>query len=693
MDLREIFGPGGFTAFPLEPDTPAAVEIALDYAAMGWPVFPCHNIEPDGKCSCQGGASECRTSSPGKHPRTLKGFKDASTDEAKIRQWWSMWPEANIAIATGAESGVMVVDVDPRNDGDTTIGDLIRNHGPIPDTVTAVTGGGGTHYVFRYRKGFRMRKLQGVDFKTDGGYIIAPPSNHESGRRYEWAVHNSPLDGVAPANIPEWFEGDQASIPTGSAQVARMPAGVPMTDKLLADLESALPTISADDYHQWVRIGMALHSTGAGDQAFQLWDRWSAGSDKYDPGACATKWESFGRGRGETVSISTVFHDAKAAGWVEPLVTSQPVLPPIDPANLPWTDAGVLAANITPPDWLIKGFLERDSFCQLFGPHSVGKSFLALDWAMSVATGHPWNGQRVNQGLVLYIAGEGQNGLKRRIKAWCMEHDYPVGKPLGIMTSNRPRILYDEPEAAQVHQEALLLAERAGGDPVLIVVDTLARAFGGGDENSSKDMGVFIKHVTKYLQEDFRATVLVVHHSGHGAAARGRGSSSLPAALDIDYQLAREGADYRRLTNQKMKDALPPDEQFFRLKVVDLGAVDEDNEPVTSCVLESVDKDDVPTAEHGAEVAEGLGIMSEQTHKKRPGRAQSKVVEIIESMAEQLRDQGCSGKVEIDKKELFRRFEDVGITKNKKYDYKRWALDFTPLEEGATGVIFINLDK
>ncbi len=121
-------------------------DAALSYAQRGWPVLSLHTVVAD-KCAC--GNATC--DSPGKHPRTAHGVKDATTNEVTIQQWWTQWPEANIGLATGAVSGIVALDVDPRHGGYQSLGQLLQAHAsPLPDTPLNLTGSGGAHLLFAH---------------------------------------------------------------------------------------------------------------------------------------------------------------------------------------------------------------------------------------------------------------------------------------------------------------------------------------------------------------------------------------------------------------------------------------------------------------------------------------------------------------------------------------------------------------
>jgi hypothetical protein len=194
---------------------------ALAYAARGFKVFPLHTPNAEGRCSCH---KDC--GNVGKHPRTMNGLNDATSDAAKITDWFTTWKDANIGIATGEASGFIVLDVDPRHGGRESLKALLDRHGELAEKVYASTGGGGWHLLFRH-PGFRVRNVQnradklgaGVDVRGDGGYIVAPPSLHASGKRYEWGGEFEALP-----EMPEWLKSI-LSEPVSSPQVFTDEAG------------------------------------------------------------------------------------------------------------------------------------------------------------------------------------------------------------------------------------------------------------------------------------------------------------------------------------------------------------------------------------------------------------------------------------------------------------------------------------
>lgn len=290
------------------PELPPQRQILADYAERGLAVFPLHWIAAAGKCSC--GDADCRNA--GKHPLTAHGVKDATTDIATLAAWWTLWPEANIGMAL---DGYVVVDVDPRNGGDVGLEAIEAQRGPLPDTWLALTGGGGTHRIYRAREGatYPGKLAKGIDLKRGAGaYIVVEPSRHASGLTYAWEASSSPLDGAALADAPAWFESTQAD---GAAPSIQGATGYIAPEKAI-ELRSAMASVDPDDRENWLTLGMALHSTGA-PNAFGLWTEWSQLSPKYNPADQRRVWNSFSA-KPNGVQIEAIFAIAARNGWVNP---------------------------------------------------------------------------------------------------------------------------------------------------------------------------------------------------------------------------------------------------------------------------------------------------------------------------------------------------------------------------------------
>lgn len=183
------------------------LEQALKYADNGWYVFPVHGIVK-GQCTCR-----MRCSSPGKHPIPKDGLNAATTDENQIRKWFEEYPNANIAIATGEQSGLWVVDIDNKHSveiGNQLVGhgehswrELEELNGRVNDTMSVETGSGGVHYYFQWTSGCggnRANLMPGIDVRGEGGYVVAPPSVHASGHVYSWWD-----EGLLPIVPPNWL--------------------------------------------------------------------------------------------------------------------------------------------------------------------------------------------------------------------------------------------------------------------------------------------------------------------------------------------------------------------------------------------------------------------------------------------------------------------------------------------------------
>lgn len=215
--------------------------------------------------------------------------------------------------------------------------------------------------------------------------------------------------------------------------------------------------------------------------------------------------------------------------------------------------------------YLIKGYLPANAFGMIYGASGSYKSFHALSWAVHIALGLEWNGCRVQSKPVLYIAGEGGVGVSRRLKALAIQ--YNNGSQLKQLYRIDFGVQITEPrQMGELVRLIQAKADDVGEKFGLVIIDTLARSFGGADENQAKDMGAFIAACDQ-IRANTGATLLVVHHSGVQDKERARGSSSLRAACDFEYRIARDGSPQPAyvLTSTKSKDEKEQPAQSFTL--------------------------------------------------------------------------------------------------------------------------------
>ena len=203
--------------------------------------------------------------------------------------------------------------------------------------------------------------------------------------------------------------------------------------------------------------------------------------------------------------------------------------------------------SLPPPEWLVDGYLVRDSLALLYGPSGTYKTFLGVDIALHLATGSWWNKRAVTgQGRTLYVIAEGVSGVGSRIDAWQRHHRiYDLDAYAPITWLPRAVNLTDGLQVAA-------LCELAGRlEPDLVIVDTLARCTLGAEENSARDMGVVVEHLDR-IRRATAACVLSIHHTGKDTTSGARGSSALRAAMDTELEVR---PDPLELKVTKQKDA------------------------------------------------------------------------------------------------------------------------------------------
>ncbi|TPG38656.1 hypothetical protein EAH79_16220 [Sphingomonas koreensis] len=379
-----------------------------------------------------------------------------------------------------------------------------------------------------------------------------------------WRVEGRCIDTV---------DGIEPRGPAATDSGARIEASAgdraPSYDVAVAALRRRDPDM---ERNEWLLLSgsffTATDDLASDEQRLSDWQAWNvAHGETNDPTANARTWAGFARSgtNGDFATLARLSNDAVAMAWHH--FKGEPIPP--------WPVQYIRAANDTaslfvriadmvarPPVFLVDGLIEEDALAVLFGDPASGKSLVAIDMAASIATGHPFHGRSVRSGATFYIAGEGKNGLRRRFAAWETLNGQSLD--LAPLYASQTAVQFLDGESAALVMAAIDALAAEHGPPRLIVIDTLARNFGGGDENSTADMNRFVVALDKLRERFPGSTVLLVHHSGHGDKERARGSSVLRGAVDTEYKVAKVN-DAVHLTNHKMKDAAPPPPMAFDL--------------------------------------------------------------------------------------------------------------------------------
>lgn len=506
------------------------LDTALGYAQRGWSVFPVAWPTEAG-CSC--GDAAC--SSPAKHPHgklAPHGLKDATTDAATIRQWWTVAPKANIGIATES-SRLLVLDVDPRHGGDESFVHLEAITGTI-ETAVVQTGGGGRHFYFEANgtpilsRPLDGASYPGLDVKACGGYVVAAGSDHVSGRRYTWG------ESSAPKPIPDAL---LYLLPKKDSERVEIRSALDLPDRATG----AIPEGARND--TLTRLAGKLRHAGLDpeemDGALQ-----AVNVRRCDPPLPDREVTNIARSVGR--------YEADGANPV-----SDRHVELIDDVNL-------LTRPALPVQ--IPGWLYLSTLLVIYGPSGVGKTLLAILMGLCQATGRDWLGVPVQaHGPAVLVAGEGVGGLPARVRAAKTALDLPLNAPAGLFIYPEALNLMDVASVSQFITTVQPIR------PTLIELDTFARCLIGGDENSAGDVGRAIA-ACDLIRRETGATVCPIHHTGKNGDTE-RGSSALRGAADTMLKLTNSGGELR-LEADKQKDMLPADPLTLRVvPVADSGSV------------------------------------------------------------------------------------------------------------------------
>jgi hypothetical protein len=524
------------------------LEHALALAAQGFKVFP---ITPGAKAP----------------PLITDWPRNATSDPVVINRMWSNEPgQNNIGIHC---EGLLVVDVDIHKGGLESFKKLDDMLG-FPNTRTHGTPTGGLHAIYRLPEGHpgvpnsvgtaTSGLAQGLDIRSTGGYIVAPGS--QIGDAILNPYHVAVDLPIAPA--PDWLvqklgtfvrreRAEESSVPDASPDVV---------ERAQAWLQTAERSVKGAGGDQTAyRVACALRDQGLSylqaceAMRSEAWD-WGCG------------WRE---GRLEEKPIRSAYKYAQNDPGVKVVTASMFTALPAAPKVVRRARSlKEIAQTKGRHPYLVKGYLRKGTYAQIFGAPGEGKTFVALDIAYCVAAGLEWMKCKVKAGPVLYVAYEGS--LENRAKALLQKHG-DADVPLHVIDA-----AMNLRTAAGLEELNAVIADLPA-KPVLIVIDTFARAMMGGDENSAQDVGDFNSAVAALI-ESTGACVLIIHHSGKNKAAGARGSSALNGALDTSLEI-----DAKQIISEKQREGEARPVIGFTLTKLDVGK-DEDGDVETSCVVE-----------------------------------------------------------------------------------------------------------
>ena len=233
-------------------------------------------------------------------------------------------------------------------------------------------------------------------------------------------------------------------------------------------------------------------------------------------------------------------------------------------------------------NYVVKKWLAQNELSMLYGPSNVGKTFVALDFCLHIALGKEWIGHRVRGGPVFYVAAEGGAGIVNRLAG--LKREYPEFTDAPFVLCPVSIDLHGQGDAVAVCEAIEAIEQVCPTPPTMIVIDTLARSMGDGDENSAKDTGKVVGNCD-LIRKVTGAHVMIVHHSGKDEDRGARGSSALRGAVDAQIQVTSQG----EIICNKQRNMPRAEPLHFQLQTIALGT-DEDGDTVTSAIVIPADR-------------------------------------------------------------------------------------------------------
>ena len=553
-------------------------------ANLGWELFPIHGIT-DGKCDC--GDSHLENNSAGKHPLTSNGFKAATSDIDQINNWISEFPNCNLGVYLKG-SGLVVIDVDPRNGGEEAFDEFSRHlEGLVPQTVMAVTGEQehkgrvtrGTHMFYRVESDASLegnfgKEVPGVDVKHNG-YVLIPGSKHFSGRSYEWAAGSSPWD-VEIAPLPEQL---RRYLVRKSSKISNQ--GLSLDDlegfngettsygaaALAKEIEAVSRAKEGERNTRLHQSGLRIGSLIAGGHISYLEGldglcQAGSAAGLEDKEVINTLVRANNGGaiqvgatnpRGPEIPTEAMYEWARTVSSSSHLSAKKPEdgINPDYAAYLNVLDWDFVFSDTTEERWFIPGILCEGRAHVVYADAGLGKSLLVLDACAALATGRSAFGFEAQAPLkILYFDHE--NTVKGDVVPRLRDMGYSASDLDNLVYSSFP----DMDTLDSVTGGAQMSQALDEVKPDLVIIDTLSRTV-SGDENNNSTWLEFYRHTGKELKRRQIASIRI-DHIGKKSESGMRGGSAKKGDVDIVWNLTPRYTENRyMLTCEKSRVALP----------------------------------------------------------------------------------------------------------------------------------------
>ena len=547
------------------------LDAVLSLAAKGFSVFP---VEKNKKTPLINGWQ-----------------KNATTDAEKIKKWWGLRQEENVAIHTASANGkhLLVIDVDTKNDGDKAWEELCNQH-ELPDTRIHSTPSGGQH-VFFYspepQKSSVGKIAKGIDARGVGGYVVAPPSCIDD-------KHYSIESDCEIAPAPRWLLQLIKNTASKAEPVTDAPSNIDQEtaiERARNFLEKRAPAVQGSGGDVWTYKTVAvIRDFGvAAEHVLELLLPWNEICEPpwgpQDLQKKVTSVYSYAQNAAGAKSAESILKDFEdipvpiASDTEQPAESDQPNT--IQPMFL----KGINLPDILNQEFVVDQLVPKGSDCQVFAASNVGKTFFALSMAFHVATGKEFLGHRTKRGGVLYLGYEGHVGLAKRLAALIQENPDTDLNDVPLMVIPMSNSLVTEngsDKGLQFVKSLIEYFQRIFFEfPLLVIIDTYSAAL--GSDASNEALANKYSNLIKDLIREYGASAVSLHHPGHFNKNRARGAYSRLASIDTEIRLKLNNGVIAGCTT-KMRDSKPV-KFACQLKEVYLGD-DLHGTPVTSCVVE-----------------------------------------------------------------------------------------------------------